>query len=159
MVLPKNPSQVMDIIKKQYNLAKQIVISEITTEISSGSRFSVSLVEYTSVRNRCYLNINAHLSTKFWNLGMTPITGSLPAKKIMDLVENKLSDFNLSMKRHIIASVTDGASVMKKFRWVSGIEHQLCYAHGLHVAVCDALYKKSNPLEAKFIEGDSQLQD
>ena len=91
----------MNMIKKQYNLAKQSVIFEITTEIS--------------------------------NLGMTPITGSLPAEKIVDLVENKLSDFNLSMKRHIIASVTNEAFAMKKFGWLSGIEYQLCYAHGLHL--------------------------
>ena len=69
MVLPKNPSHVMNMIKEQYDLAKQSVILEIRTEICSGSRFSVSLEEYTSVRNRRYLNINLHLSSKFWNLG------------------------------------------------------------------------------------------
>ena len=74
---------------------------------------------------------------------MTPITRSLFAEKIVDLVENKLSDFNLSIKRHNIASVTNGALVMKKFGRLSGIEHQLCYDHRLHL--CDVLYKKSNP--------------
>ena len=117
------------------------------------------LGKYASVRNQRYLNINLHLSTKFWNLGMTPITGPFSAEKIVGLVDNKLSDFNLFMKRHIIASVTDGAFVMKKFGRLSGIEHQLCYTHGLHLAVCDVLYKKSNPSEAKCIEVDSQLQD
>ena len=159
MVLPKNPSHVMNSIKKQYDLPKQSVISEITAEISSGSQFSVSLDEYTSVRNRRYLNINLHLSTKFWNLSITPVTGLLPGEKIVDLVENKLSDVNLSMKKHIITSVTDGASVMKKFGRLIGIEHHLCYAHGLHLPVYNILYKKSNPSEAKCIEGDSQLQD
>ena len=60
MVLPKNSSHVVNMIKKQYDLAKQSVILETTTEISSGSRFPVSLDEYTSVRNRRYLNINLH---------------------------------------------------------------------------------------------------
>ena len=90
---------------------------------------------------------------------MTPITGSLFAEKIVDLVKNKLSNFNLSMKRRNIASVTNGASVMKKFGRLSSIEHQLCYDHGLHLAVCDVLYKKSNPLGTKCVESDSQLQD
>ena len=102
---------------------------------------------------------NFTLINKFWNLGVTPITGSLSAEKIVDLVEYKLSDFNLSMKRHIIASVTDGASVMKKFGPLSCIKHQLCYADGLHLVACDVVYKKSNPSGAKCIEGDSQLQD
>ena len=83
MVLPKNLSNVMNMIKKQNDLAKQSVILEITTEIFSGSRVFVSLDEYTSVRNRRYLNINLHLSTKFWNFGMTPITRSLPAERIV----------------------------------------------------------------------------
>ena len=91
------------------------MILEITTEISSRSRFSVSLDEYTSVRTRRYLNINLHLSNKFWKLEMTPITGYLPAEKIVDLVENKISDFNISMKRCIIASAADGESVIEKF--------------------------------------------
>ena len=47
---------------------------------------------------------------------------------------------------------------MKKFGRLS-IEHQLCYAHGLQLAVCDVFYKKSNPSETKCIKGDSQLQD
>ena len=37
MVLPKNPFHVMNITKKQYDLAKQSVILEITTEIYCGS--------------------------------------------------------------------------------------------------------------------------
>ena len=55
MVLPKTPFHVMSMIKKQYDLAKQSVILEITTKISSVSRFSVSLDEYTSMSNRRYL--------------------------------------------------------------------------------------------------------
>ena len=47
---------------------------------------------------------------------------------------------------------------MKKFGHLSSIENQLCYAHGLHLAVCDP-YKKSNPLGAKCIEGNLQLHD
>ena len=39
MVLPKYLSNVMNMIKRQYDLAKQSVILEIITEISSGSRF------------------------------------------------------------------------------------------------------------------------
>ena len=88
MILPKNSFHVINMIKKQYDLTKQSVILEITIEMSSGSRFFVSLDGYTSVRNRRYLIINLHLLAKFWVLGMIPITGSLPAEKIMDLVEN-----------------------------------------------------------------------
>ena len=73
------------------------------------------------------------------------MTGSFPAEKIGDLVENILSVFNLSIKEHIIASATNEASVMKKFGRLRVIEHQLCYAHGLHLAVCEVLYKSQTP--------------
>ena len=39
MALQKNPSDVMNMIKKQYDLAKQSVTLEITTEISAGHNF------------------------------------------------------------------------------------------------------------------------
>ena len=39
----------------------------------------------------------------------------------------------------------DGASVMKKTRR-SQITHQLCFSHGIHLAVVDVLYKKANDL-------------
>ena len=30
---------------------------------------------------------------------------------------------------------------MKKLGKISQLDHQLCYAHGVHLAVCDVLYK------------------
>ena len=37
--------------------------------------------------------------------------------------------------------VSDGASMTKKFPRLLGTEHQICHAHGLHLSVCDILYK------------------
>lgn len=143
MTLPKNPSHIMNMVKSQYHFAKQQVIKEMAIQIECGSRFSVSMDEYSSIKNRRYMNLNVHSSTKFWNLGMIRIFGTLPAEKIVNMVENKLREFNLSTKEHIISCVTDGASVMKKFGRLSSMEHQQCYAHGLHLAVTDVLYKKA----------------
>ena len=42
---------------------------------------------------------------------------------------------------------TDGASVMIKTAKLSGMNHQICYSHELHLAVCDVLYKKGNNIE------------
>lgn len=159
MILPKNPSHVMNMVKSQYHIAKQGVVKEMAMQIQGGSRFSISMDEYTSINNRRYFNLNVHSLTKLWNLGMIRIFGSLAAEKIVDMVEGKLSEFNLSTKKHIISSVTDGASVMKKFGRLSGMEHQICYAHGLHLAVCDVLYKKemiSNVSGSECNESDNQ---
>ena len=51
---------------------------------------------------------------------------------------------------------------MKIYVRLSGMEHQLCYAHGLHLAVCDVLFKKSvisNSSGSECNASDSQNSD
>ena len=45
------------------------------------------------------------------------------------------------MQTSVVSIVSDGASVMKKLGKISQLYHQLCYAHCVHLAVCDVLYK------------------
>ena len=62
----------------------------------------------------------------------------MTAEKAVEEIENKLPEFSFSLKRQA-AVVTDGASVMVKFRRCVDCEHHLCYAHAIHLAVCDVL--------------------
>jgi hypothetical protein len=151
--LPKNPSHVMDLVHSQYDNIKDRVCSEITSCLNSGSRFSLSLDEYTSLNNRRYLNINVHRNDgKFWNLGMVKINGSMPAEIAVDSVRTKLEEFGLSLDKHIVSCVTDGASVMVKFGRLIACDHNLCYAHGIHLAVCDVLYRKTDTIVDAMME-------
>lgn len=152
--LPKNPSHVMDLVHKQYNKIKELLCSDIVSQLHSGSRFSLSLDEYTSLNNRRYLNINLHKNNgTFWNLGMVRISGPLPAETAIEKVKDRLEEFAVSLEKHVVACVTDGAAVMVKFGRLIECDHQLCYAHGIHLAVCDVLYKKSaTPIVATFSE-------
>ena len=59
-VLPKNPSGVIGLVHKQYFKVKDHIDSKIRSRVSAGSRFSLSLDEYTSLNNRRYLNIIVH---------------------------------------------------------------------------------------------------
>ena len=43
----------------------------------------------------------------------------------------------------MVATITDGASLMVKFGKDTCPEHVTCYAHAIHLAVCDVLYKKT----------------
>ena len=73
-VLPKNSSDVMDLVHTQYFKVKDHIDSEIRSRVSTGSRFSLSLDEYTSLNNRRYLNIIVYkVGGSFWNLGMVKI--------------------------------------------------------------------------------------
>ena len=49
----------------------------------------------------------------------------------------------------MVATVTDGASLMVKFGKETCPEHVTCYAHTIHLAVCDVLYKKTQHKPSK----------
>ena len=106
----------MELIHSHYEEIKKKVCSKIIQYITSGSRFSLSLDEYTSLNNRRYLNINLHKSGgSFCNLGMLQISGSFPAEVAAEIVERRLDEFNVSLEKHVVACVTDSAAVMVKF--------------------------------------------
>jgi len=67
----------------------------------------------------------------------------LPAEKCVELLQAKLAEFGLRLENDIVCICTDGASVMSKVGRLISAEHQLCYAHGVQLAVVDVLYKSN----------------
>ena len=63
----------------------------------------------------------------------------MPSTKCIELVEKRLSMFDLCLETDIVSIVTDGASVMtkvgKQIVADTGPAQQLCFAHGLQLAV------------------------
>ena len=49
----------------------------------------------------------------------------------------------------MVVTVTDGASLMVKFGKETCSKHVTCYAHGIYLAVCDILYKKTQHKPSK----------
>ena len=123
---------------------------QFTDLIVNGTRFAISIDEYTSSRNWRFMNINQHIKEKFWNLGMQRI----------DLDCQKLFEFGIDQNKHIVATVNGGASVMVKYGRLIEAEQQLCYAHGIHLAVCDFLYSKApNCYEGMYFDEDDYFTD
>ena len=108
--------------------------------------YSVTLDEYTSTRNRRYMNINLHYDSDPINLGMVRIEGTLPTERVENLVKERLHEFGLKME-DIVAVTTDGASVMKRFGRMICCIHQLCFAHGYHLVATNFLYERQNIFE------------
>lgn len=132
----------------------------------NGRCFSITFDEWTSNRNKRYININVHgffensSEIKFWNLGLVPIPGSMPAETCIDLVQNKLKDFNLSLENDIVGLTTDGASVMVKVGQLVAAHQQLCFAHGIQLGVIDVLYSsKVNNKEEESNDNDEEDDD
>ncbi|CAG4939205.1 unnamed protein product [Parnassius apollo] len=67
----------------------------------------------------------------------------MPADVGTQLIQQHLSNFGLSLE-DIVAFTTDGASVMVKMGKNFDGHHQLCFAHGIQLAVLDVLYKSKN---------------
>ncbi|GFS88004.1 uncharacterized protein NPIL_428081 [Nephila pilipes] len=83
---------------------------------------------------------------------MLRISGSFSAENCVKAVETKLKEFGIITEKHIVACVTDGASMMVKFRKIMSCENHLCYAHAIHLTVCDVLYNKLIDLGESIVE-------
>jgi hypothetical protein len=159
--LPQSPTTISDKLKQHANKLKEEIKKELKELIQLGTRFTVTLDEWTSARNRRYINANLHSKEKHWNLGMARINGSLPAEATIKLLVSKLEEFGIDAERHIIAATSDGASIMLKFGRIAPFAHQVCLVHGLHLAVTKVLYPKkktdSKPKPDTFDESGDEI--
>ena len=122
---------------------------ELAARIRNKNRFSISLDEWTSIKNQRYMGLNLYLNDgTLQSLGMVRIKGPMIPECCLDLIKKRLEDFGLTLQEHIVGMVTDGASVMIKTGRLSNIIHQICHSHGLNLAVCDVLYKKCCNIES-----------
>ena len=72
---------------------------------------------------------------------MVRVFGFLTSQKKESLITKSLLSFGVILKKDIVASVCEGASVNQKFA-KDVTETQICLAHGIHLGVTDVLYKK-----------------
>jgi hypothetical protein len=63
------------------------------------------------------------------------------------------------LETDVVAIVTDGPNIMLKVGKLIAAEHQVCFAHGIHLAVCDILYNKKNLDESKNESAIASLDD
>ena len=131
------PKDHKTIHKMVFNYSKNMrdeVIKELSSRIANGNRFSLSFDEWTSIRNRRYININVHSDKEFWNQGLIRAFGTIPAEKCVELVNDRLSGFKLSIK-NIVGITTDGAAVITKVGRLIEAHQQLCLAHAIQLVV------------------------
>lgn len=143
-LIPTSPNTIRRMMITYSKKVHEKIKAEIKSELIAGSRFCITFDEWTSSRNRRYMNLILHgKGSKIWNLGLVRCNGSMTAEKCLDVVKKKIEAFSLSMDRDIVSIMTDGASVMAKVGKLSQSYQQLCFAHGIQLAVIDVLYKSS----------------
>lgn len=78
----------------------------------NGTKFAISLDEWTSGAVKKYLCINLHaVNTEFWCLGLMRLEGSHPAIKLAEVTKKILDIFKLD-KENIAGVTSDAAPVM-----------------------------------------------
>lgn len=156
MTLPKNETDVKNIVVKYYKTVKEAMVKNINSEICKNGRFTLILDEWTSVAQKRYLNICLHGGDSFFNLGLVLIPGRSSASEIRIIIETRLTEFNLCFENHIVATVSDGPNVMKRFVTESPVDGFFCWNHAIHLAVIEVLYVKSSLL---YSESESELSE
>lgn len=141
--LPKNETDVMNLVHKYYMVKKTEIIHELEQKKQQNKRFSITLDEWTSMRMKKYVNINVHCAEEkdSYNLGLVRIFGTCSAIQLLTLVTSHLASFKIDLESDIIGSTSDGAKVMIKFGRECPVIFQLCLSHGIHLGICDTLYR------------------
>ena len=137
-----NHVSVSNAVKKYASDVKAKIIKSLEEYRKQGVRFSVTTDEWTDCANRGYGCFNLHMPKGKWvSIGSVRILDTLDANTAEIKLRQKLEEFGLSLQSDIVATTTDGASVMVKLGENIPSLHQLCHSHGCHLAVCDVLYK------------------
>ncbi|GBN11531.1 hypothetical protein AVEN_237838-1 [Araneus ventricosus] len=157
--LPNSSNTIRSIVTNFANTVKADLIIEFEYLKKQGERFALSFDEWTSQKNHRYLNLRVHHKEKHINLGLIRIHGSCTLEHTISLIKNRLESFGLDSDTDIIGVTTDGASVMVKVGKLMSCYHQLCFSHGLHLAVVDILYKKNIEREEAHQEITSNESD
>ena len=93
--LPKSLTTIGEHVIKYGTHIFERIKHDLLLRKSKGQKFSLTLDEWTSLRNKRYLNINIHGIGYFWNLGLVRILGSFSAERCVDAVSNKLNEFGI----------------------------------------------------------------
>ena len=140
-----SPAAVIKLVMEYAEEIKKDIAKQLQEELDKGGRFSVTIDEWTSLKIRRFCAVNVHLKGgRHHGIGMIRGKGKLDASALESMLKRKLVEFGISPTFHVVASTTDGATVMEAFgRLMFPTLHQLCYAHALHLAVTDVVYKGS----------------
>ena len=158
--LPQSEFGIRKCIEREYSKTKAEMVEKISELKLNWTRFSYTCDEWTSTRNRRFMNLNIHFNDDYYSLGLVRVIGSMPMKKLKDLFGKRLSEFGLEWK-DLVGGTTDGAPLMISFgKAIDPILHVVCYAHTINLAVCDVIKaKKAKPDAFEILDQENDDYD
>lgn len=129
---PKESSQNLEAASSQSSSGPPEALASGSGSVneSMNGMFSLTFDEWTSKKNKRYMNINLHFKNEHRNLGLIRINTSASAENLVRLISERLNLFNLNLENDIISITTDGPNVMKKLGRIVPCLQQFCYAFG-----------------------------
>lgn len=138
--MPKSINTIKDMVMKYSLKVEESLVEQFLSLKKNGQKFSLVFDEWTSTSNKHFLNISVFSESENWNLGLVRYKCSMSAEICIKMLDERLKHFKLDFD-DIVSVTTDGASMMVKLGKMIKPYHQLCFAHGLQLAVVDVLYK------------------
>ncbi|XP_055548367.1 uncharacterized protein LOC129731962 [Wyeomyia smithii] len=157
--IPKTHDGVRQKVKSYHEFVIQEYRKQFDEIKKEHRKISLTFDEWTSNRNRRYMNINVHASKQTWNLELRRIFGSMTADNCLSLPNQHLNELNLSLSDDVMAVTTDGPHIMLKVGILLNATHQVCLAHGIHLAVIGVLYRKKSEDAEFFLKSDGSDDD
>ena len=140
---PSSHNTVKKCVYSYFQEAKEYTKEQIKIEKQKHRVFSFGFDEWTSLRNRRYMNIIVYSPEKSWNLGLVRIRGHTNYNLSITDISNRLNQFDLQIV-DFVALMSDGASINQAIAKEANLVQQKCLVHGLQLAIRDTLYENSN---------------
>lgn len=140
--VPRSPNTVRTHVFEFADEVKESYKFEISQAKLKTGKLSIAFDEWTSNQNRRFLNLLVYSDTRFWNLGLVRVSGKTNANLLTSQIESRLLEFDLLLT-DLVAIMTDGASINLSIAKMTSLFQQLCFAHGVQLAVKSTLYAKS----------------
>jgi len=86
--LPKNSSDISALIHKFFERVRSEYIEKHNLLKKENKKISISIDEWTSLRNRRYMNVHVYNDVNSYDLGLVRIHGTCPAEKVFSLVND-----------------------------------------------------------------------
>ena len=135
-------------------------ITEKIAELSRHQKWTLTFDEWTSVKMKQVLNLIIHFKDISFNLGIIEVHKvSCTSETLLEMIQNKLAEFNLNLGSNKIAVMADGASVNMKLESISNIAVQRCQNHGLNLAILDTFYSKEYDDQAESDDSSDMSED
>ena len=147
--LPSSRDYVKKLFMKQFAEIQSKIVSKIREIKETSNRLSISFDKSTFTRNRRFVKLNLHFPVGHQSLGLFRVKGSMLTERAIELVQERLYEYALSLYDDIVSTIRNGTSIVIKFGRETKPLRFSCLAYAIHLSACAVLYTEKPKLIRK----------